>query len=144
MSADARTDRDLHGALSRRRLLEATSTGFGMLALAGLTARPSLAGVRRAVEREHGAQVRGAQARFGGILSPVFLGYRLLLDDGWVHWRGGLFGPVTAWRLGTRRGKHDGWADADTLARDFFPPEHERPEHEVVPEALDAANPSDQ
>ena len=96
------------------------------------------------MEREHGAQVRGAQARFGGILSPMFLGYRLSLDDGWVHWRGGLFGPVTAWRLGTRRGKHDGWVDADTLARDFFPPEHERPEHEVVPEALDVANPSDQ
>ena len=52
MSADARTDRDLHGLLSRRRLLEGTSTGFGMLALAGLTAQPSMAGVRRAVERE--------------------------------------------------------------------------------------------
>ena len=48
MSADPIGDR----ALSRRRFLETTSTGFGMLALAGLTAETSMAGVRRAVERE--------------------------------------------------------------------------------------------
>ncbi|MBL6757999.1 MAG: DUF1501 domain-containing protein [Planctomycetes bacterium] len=55
MSADPILDR----ALSRRRFLERSSTGFGMLALAGLTADTSTAGVRRAAERE--AARRGAK-----------------------------------------------------------------------------------
>ena len=48
MSVDPIVDR----ALSRRRFLERSSTGFGMLALAGLTADTSMATVRRAAERE--------------------------------------------------------------------------------------------
>lgn len=55
MSVDPIVDR----ALSRRRFLERSSTGFGMLALAGLTADTSMATVRRAAERE--AARRGAK-----------------------------------------------------------------------------------